>query len=293
MRKIGLILVCVLAILALFPMAAQADIGPKPSVVIDFKGLAGEDYYATLLSKVESTGPYSVLKSNQGAAHYGESDKDYDVFRKFAEYEDADGFYFIQFFQDCSDTQQFSWTYYPPQEFKILLYFPKTDNFVVSGEAYERYAFDSYFTADVSAGAISGVENIKIEKSYNYGMEILSLVARILLTIAIELVIAILFGFREKRQIRFIALVNVVTQIALNLALNIINYNYGQLAFVFFFILLEIFVFIVEAVIYSSYLKKISAKKIPGWKPGVYALLANIASFALGLGLAYWLPGIF
>jgi hypothetical protein len=134
-KKAVPMLLCVLAILFIFLMTAHADVGPKPSVVIDFNGLDGETFYATLLSSVTSTGPYSALDdSNQEYAHYQEGDKEYDVFLKFAEYEDVDGFYFLQFFQDCSQTQQFSWTYYPPKEFKILLFFPETDRFVVSDE---------------------------------------------------------------------------------------------------------------------------------------------------------------
>jgi hypothetical protein len=209
----------------------------------------------------------------------------------------VDGFYFLQFFQDCSQTQQFNWTYYPPQKFKILLYFPETGRFVSSSEYYERYAFDSYFTADVSDLNLfvetQGEAKIITEKSYDYTNELLSLFVRILLTIAIELGIAILFGFRAKNQLRFIVLVNVVTQIVLNLALNIINYRSGQMAFVFFYVLLEIVVFVIEAALYTLHLKKHNVEIIPVWKPCIYALVSNASSFALGLGLAYWIPGIF
>jgi hydrogenase-4 membrane subunit HyfE len=114
-----------------------------------------------------------------------------------------------------------------------------------------------------------------------------------LLTVAIELGIALLFGFRGKKQFRFILLVNAVTQIALNIALNIINYRFGQLAFIVLYIPLEIAVFIVEAFLYTWYLKKRSEKKVSSWKPCIYALAANTASFALGFLLSYWIPGIF
>lgn len=282
----------------LFSVNVRGDVGPKPSVIIDFNGLEGENYYVTLLSSNKSTGPYSVLSdSNRKYAHYQEGDKGYNVFLKFVEYQDEDGFYFLQFFQDCSESHQFNWTYYPPNEFKILLYFPETDYFIISDKPYERYAFDSYFTAEVSGPNLfeQTQDNSKIivKKSYDYTDEILSLVVRIVLTIAIEIGIALLFGFREKRQFRFIILVNTVTQIGLNLALNIINYHSGQMAFVISFVLLESVVFIVEAILYTLYLNKYSEKVISRWKPWVYALVANAASFALGLKLAQLIPGIF
>ncbi|NLO96974.1 MAG: hypothetical protein GX091_02670, partial [Peptococcaceae bacterium] len=228
-------------------------------------------------------------------ARYQEGDEDYVIFLKFSEYRDVDGYYFLQYFQNCSQTHRFSWTYYPPQKFKILLYFPEKDRFVVSNEHFERYAFDSYFTANVFAPdpSFQGEFEVKVVKSYNYTYEMLSLLTRIILTIVLELAIALMFGFWERKQLRLIALVNVVTQIALNLTLSIIDYQLGLMAFLIFFVLLEIAVLVAEAVIYTLYLQKISKKEIPSWKPALYALTANAVSFALGLGLAYWIPGIF
>ncbi len=288
MKKITIVLLCIILITVVFPLAINADTGPKPSVVIDFTGLEGQTYYVTLLSSVESTGPFSALSdSNNANRHYEEGDEDYDIFLKFAEYKDCDGFYFLQFFKNCTQTHQFSWTYYPPQVFKILVYFPETDSFIVSDATYERYAFDSYFTAELTGTGLSAYQ------SYKYSGETLSLVLRILLTIAIELVIALLFGYRAKKQILIIMLVNLVTQISLNLGLNAINYKSGAMAFIVFYVLLEIAVFITEAVLYSWYLKKHSPKELPAWKPTVYALTANAFSFALGVVLAYWIPGMF
>lgn len=288
MKKIAVIMFCSFIITILFPYTAHADMGPKPSVVIDFKGINGKTYYATLLSEQKSTGPFSALNAgNHANAHYQEGDEEYEIFQKFVEYQDADGYYFLQYFKDCTQTNQFSWTYYPPQVFKILLYFPETDSFIISDESYQRYAFDSYFTAQVSGISLSA------DETYKYTNEMLSLIIRIVLTIVTELGIALLFGFREPKQVRFIIIVNVVTQIALNFTLNVINYHLGELAFLLFYFLLEVAVFITEAVLYTWYLKKYSQKAVPGWKPGVYALTANTASFIIGIGIAYKVPGIF
>ncbi len=285
--KTSVMLLGILTLLIVFPLMARADVGPKPSIVIDFIGLEGKTYYVTLLSSARSTGPHAVLNEDGTYARYVEGDENYEVFLRFVEYHNADGYNFLQFFQDCTESHQFNWTYYPPKMFKILLYFPETDHFTVSDDVYERYAFDSYFTAEVSNTGLS------VERSYNYTAEALSLAIRIAVTILVELAIALLFGFRERKLFRFIAFVNVITQVALNLALNIINYRSGALAFVFFYILLEIAVVIVEAIVYTLYLRKDGFQLIPRWKPSVYALVANAASFAVGLRLAFWLPGIF
>lgn len=289
---------CMFIMMNLISVKVYADIGPKPSIVIEFNGFEGEKYYATLLANVESTGPYSVLKDgNRKYSYYQEGDEGYAVFLKFVEYKDEDGFYFLQNFQDCTESQQFSWTYYPPDEFKILLYFPEADRFVISEESYQRYAFDSFFEAEISGLnlLVTTQDSAKIilKKSYNYTDETLSLLIRFLLTFLLEIGVALLFGFREKKQICFIIFINLITQIGLNLTLNIINYRSGYMAFVICYILLEMLVFLVEAILYNLYLKKYSKKKFSNWKPWVYALIANMASFVIGLKLAKLIPGIF
>ena len=65
------------------------------------------------------------------------------------------------------------------------------------------------------------------------------------------------------------------------------------MAFVFFYIVLEIAVFAIEAVIYSLSFKKFSEKEQPKGETVFYALAANGVSFALGLWLSHIIPGIF
>jgi len=226
---------------------------------------------------------------------YGD-EKDYPINRKFIEFQDLDGYYYLLYLQNCSETHRFSWTYYPPPNFKILLYFPEKDSYMVSEVTYDRYAFDSYFTATIRKEiqpTTSYNGGIEVRESYDYRGEVFSLIARIILTIAIEVLIALLFVFRKKKQLLFILAVNLVTQIALNIALNLINFNYGHMAFVFFYVVLELAVFIIEAVLYTVFLRRISEATIPKWRTITYALVANAASFAAGLALARVIPGIF
>ena len=53
------------------------------------------------------------------------------------------------------------------------------------------------------------------------------------------MLVALLFGFRQKKQLLILAVVNIITQIILNVLLNVINYNSGPLAFTFFYVLLS------------------------------------------------------
>lgn len=287
LRKVLSLLICLILVLNL-PVTAKADIGPKPSVRITFTGIKGETYYGTLLSERRSTGPATAWDGYEEYRDWKpESEK--PIWEKFIAYEDTDGYYFLQEWWDCSETNQLNWTYYPPTPFKILLYFPETDSFYVS-DIYERYAFDSYFSVDLSEYATSP---ITARQSYDYTWEVISLVARIVLTIALELAIALLFGYREKKALGFLAIVNVITQVVLNVALNIINYRSGSMGFTFAFICMEILVCAIEAITYKAVLHRYSEKEKVNRRGVTYALVANTASFAIGLWLAHLIPGIF
>lgn len=229
-----------------------------------------------------------------------QNERAYDIWKAFVDYDEKDDYYFLQEAWQINETKELAWTYYPPNEFKILLYFPETGEYAVSG-VYERYAFDSYFTVNMDGvklsvdynEELSSDDRLNAYKSYNYGVEIGSLVARILITIIIEMGIALLFGYREKKQLLLLVGVNSGTQIILNVLLNIINYNSGEMVFVVFYVLFELVVFAIEAILFYHLLNKISIKQKPKWLAVVYALVANAVSFGAGMMIAECLPGIF
>ena len=299
LKKIICLLICTLFISTLLPITASADTGPKASVRITFENMDDELCYGTLLSKNPSTGPNSAWDGDED--HIYNELIDLDIWRAFVEYEDADGYYFLQIGWQVNEKKELAWTYYPPDNFKILLYYPETDKYVVSGIC-ERYAFDTYYTVDMAGVDIGSVEydenqsnNDRLDayKSYQYKQEILSLVARILITIAIEMGIALLFGFRGKKALLLLVIVNTVTQIILNVLLNIINFRSGSWAFVAWYIMLELAIFAIEAALYTAFMKKLTGKEKPVLFYGTYSLVANGISFGAGLIIANILPGIF
>lgn len=290
---------CIIMVVLLFPMTVNADMGPKASVRIQFEHMGDELCYGTLLSKEKSTGPASAWDGRTESAQKEYMDP--GIWEIFVNYKDPDGYYFLQRSWKVSESKELAWTYYPPDDFKILLYYPETETFVSSG-IYERYAFDTYYTVDMNGVDIGSMEynegmstsgRLNAYRSYHYRQEILSLLARIALTIAIEMIVALLFGFREKNQLLILIIVNLVTQIVLNVLLNIINYNSGPLAFTAFYALFEIIVFAMEAVLYCKILKKASERQKKNWYYVTYSFAANSVSFGAGFFLARALPGIF
>lgn len=186
------------------------------------------------------------------------------------------------------------------------MYFPQRDVFVSTGVC-ERYAFDSCFTVDLSGqaptaapvddGGTEGTvstQTLEAVRSYDYTGEAVSLAARVVLTIGIELGIALLFGYRTRRPLLFIAAVNAVTQLLLNGTLTLLWYWRGQQSWLIFgagYLALEALVFAVEAALYVCFLKRLAPAD--GRHPVWYALTANVVSFAAGMALAQWLPQLF
>lgn len=278
--KRGLKLLTILLIFTIFIGSAYADAGPKPSVTIEIKGLEeGKTYYVTLLSKNESTGPYSAgneLRDELCRPGY----------EKFTELKDKDGYYFISYLEKLIGSGTFSWSYYPPYDFKVAIYNVENNSVLIS-EPMSRYAFNSNFKMDYSDLGVKddtyyfGSE-INISKARNVSRELSSFVLRVIFTILIEYVVALIIFKPTKAQTKLIIETNIFTQIILNVAITLLLYFYGFMSYFLTLIPLEIFVFAVEAAIYR---KKINVDLPAGKKPApaiLYSLIANIASAALG-----------
>ena len=282
MKRIAAIIACLL-MLALLPTAAFADMGPKPSVRIGIEGLdPDEPCWGTLLSEEASTGPLRAYDGEN--ARGGEAGE--DVWRAFVDYEDPDGYYFLQELWPCSEDGQLWWTYYPPEEFKLLLYFPETGEFVSSGKC-SAYAFTSWFDARLSDGELA------LSKSYDYSGAIVNFAVRCALTVALECAAAyFLFRLRTPGRLKAVAAVNVITQLALNLVVNIIAYFAGSFMIAFRFFLLECLVFAAEGALYDMFFRR-AGEPVPVKRCWALSLVGNLMSYALGLWLAYAVPGLF
>ena len=184
--------------------------------------------------------------------------------------------------------QMFCWSYYPPDTFKVLAYFPDSGTFAV-GPVTEREEFSARYTVSPSETG----ETLLIEKARNQEAENKSFVGRLVLTLALELAVAVVFTFRAKRQIITIVCMNLITQVGLNQAITHLFPLVSSRWYWPGLLVLEVLIFLVEGAVY--------ARLLPRWKkdpaavchPWGYALAANVASFGVGLILARLIPGMF
>ena len=262
-----------LILLALLPVLALpvlADSGPKPSVYLSFRGLEGTECYATLLADRPDIGPWYVDQEYQDwMAEDGISE---ELFQRFQNYP-AEGWYFVGLPFNCTGGRELDWTYYPPDPFRLLLYFPAEDRWLLSAPC-ERYAFSSYYTADAD---LSGEGAVTVTEGRLQGVE--ALLLRMAVTLAAELLIALVFGLWKRKQLALIAVINVLTQIGLNLFLSAVM-GVWWMGLAALYVLAELAVFLLEAEVYTRLLGEpgLGRKRLT-----LYAFAANLASFLLGL----------
>lgn len=288
LRRISMVLI----LMAALGIYAFADFGPKPSVVVEFENAGDQEYYVTLVAKEDKLGsPYSPIT----AEDQPETD-DIAIWNRLVAYEDPDGMVFAGNVQKLTGDGAYVWGYYPPSEFRVLIYFPDTDSFVESSEILEQYAFDSYYQMDFNdlpEKWNDAVAAIPVTRKYNLLWQITAFLLRLAVTVAVECLLAVLFGFKGKRQMLLVLAVNCATQLAMNLL--ILDESVGLFVFyVLQYALIEVGVFLAEGLVYCLALPKLATpEQNRNIHPIAFAFFGNVASFSLGFLLSNWFPMLF
>lgn len=253
-------------------VTAFADCGPKDSLTVYVNGVEeGREYYIALLSD---------MGSQYNPDEYTE--KQTPEWNAFYKYSLSDEYYLYDNFGSAYYKMMGSgshrWGYRPPERFKIMLYFPDDGSITVSNKL-EKYAFNSYFTADVNGSALDVEQN---GGSKGYMVEISGFLFRVIITVLLELGVAKLFGIRSKRAVKLILIVNVITQLLLNIAVAAADISRGSFGAAVALVGMEIVIFITEAAIYANTLPGLTEGKINGGRAAGYAFAANAASLVVG-----------
>ena len=288
LRRISMVLI----LMAALGIYAFADFGPKPSVVVEFENAGDQEYYVTLVAKEDKLGsPFSRIT----AEDQPETD-DIAIWNRLVAYEDPDGMVFAGNVQKLTGDGAYVWGYYPPSEVRVLIYFPDTDSFVESSEILEQYAFDSYYQMDFNdlpENWNDAVAAIPVTRKYNLLWQITAFLLRLAVTVAVECLLAVLFGFKGKRQMLLVLAVNCATQLAMNLL--ILDESVGLFVFyVLQYALIEVGVILAEGLVYCLALPKLATpEQNRNVHPIAFAFFGNVASFSLGFLLSNWFPMLF
>lgn len=275
MKKIFAFILALVCVSFAVGVNAYADIGPKDSVTVYVNGVEdGREYYIALIMDVEI----------ENYDYYDEKLETRDnVLKRIYEFSRDHGYILIEgpvdhAYYKMTGSDSAEWGYHPPQTFKILLYFPDNESFLVS-DVLDKYAFDSYFTVDVNGDSLTVAKNGGVKGII---VEVGGLLVRIVLTVLIEIGVALWFGYRGKRELKLILITNIITQVLLNALIAVGDHSLGAFGAMFAYIAGEIVVFIAEAAVYYANLPRITESKTRNGRAVGYAFIANLASFLGG-----------
>lgn len=317
LRSLPALLIAVL----LLCCVAFADTGPKPSAAFTFTGMPDEDYYVTMLAEVDHYGPHRIYQEGDDLPYVLEAGRDdpaYPAWQNLVDYKDTDGYYFLDdLFEQCHGDDEASWHYYPPERFKLLLYFPESDTFLCS-TVTERYAFDSVYRLDLGGKSPAeiaaltltdpngdplpsggddetAIGEVTLDKSDGTHQQIIGFLGRLGITLVIELALAWGWKYRKGSQLLFIGIVNLITQCLLNVALLCWGAQETSRGFIiFWYVLLELAVTGIEAAAYAYLLPGTDHReKSVRRHAAMYAIAANVLSFLGGLALSEVFPFLF
>ena len=289
LRRISLVLI----LMAALGIYAFADFGPKPSVVVEFENAGDQEYYVTLVAREDQLGgPYHRIT----IADQPEIQNPV-VWNRLVAYEDPDGLVFAGGLQKLTGDGAYVWDYYPPEEFRILVCIPDTGYVEVSKEILSQYAFDSYYQVDfddLPENWNGAVGTFPVTRKYNLVWQITAFLLRLAVTVAIESLLAVLFGFSGKRQLWLIVGVNCATQLAMNLLILTQGSVHLFVFYVMQYALAELAVVLAEGLVYYLALPKLADPYYAeGKHPILYAVVGNLSSFVLGYCLSSWFPMLF
>lgn len=240
---------------------------------VTFEGIQGE-CYGTLLSKTSESGSW---------AH----DKDLDlnaptqVVEFFKNYEDEDHFFYLNFIQDVSGGLLY-WPSYPPETFKVLLYYPESDTYLVGEPIMSRYALTSMYKATIQDNQLI------VERNYDYFKMFRDMVIRIVLCSAITIIVSLWISKPRKIFYKYYIISTILFQILLNIPIVIYSYLYGfsLVEYLLFMWLPYLLMFFLQSHLYSSTNKLV-------YRPYISAFFGNVAAYVLGLLLLDFIPSLF
>lgn len=266
-RKLTVIAIILTLILPLFAQKTYADMGPKPSIELKFEGLDDQVYYVSVFSLPGTYGPNGSI--NDVKVSYGRGVPD-EVQDQFFAYKASDNFCFWGVTKKITkEDNVFSWSYYAPEDFKVVVLLP--DGRIIEGEGMKKETFEAYYTCRIKDN------KVEVQESFNYLAAFGKMLLRMAATILVELIIGFIFGYRSKPEIKRIVITNIITQLLLNLGVTVTDIYGGLLTALILMVPMEIVIFIIEGI---SYHGRLSGSKIKSW---LYALFANGITFYIGL----------
>ncbi|MCD4827083.1 MAG: hypothetical protein K8Q99_04825 [Acholeplasmataceae bacterium] len=282
-KALSFILV-VCALISIISIDTKADIGPKATADITIVGVDEPYYFDLLIYKNYDVEPIPDTEA-QDIIEWEYYDDTYPL-DALNGYQDSQGYASRTLYsgppgstsrvEGMSDTYRAGY-FSAPKVFKIVIVID--DDIIITSKIIDRKLFTSTMTYDLTGVDLSfSQENVGVvSETIPYGHFSLTLIIRVIITIAAELLVLYMFRYRQKSSFYRTGLTNLVTQTTLTLFMTLAFYFWGS-----FFGLLgvlifgEMIVFIAEIVLYRYILTEQSKSRAM-----LYGFVANLVTLIL------------
>ncbi|NLI93958.1 MAG: hypothetical protein GX434_17705 [Peptococcaceae bacterium] len=269
-KKSFLFLPVLILLVILQTNAVYADAGPKPSIVIEAKNMPDKLCYMDLLVERQAS---ATINNEFDSPKYNQK-----LVSMLKEYH-QDGMSpllvnglmrthgdIICDIKNGESTTNYS--YMVPDQFKIIMV--SEDGNTVVSNLIERKSFNSVVSFDYTASKGNEVPF--------YKNIFLPFILTCIITILIEGIVLFLFRFNLRENMKAFLLINISTQILLYIMISLGMTMLGIIGALFFYLLAEMIIFILEAILFCRFLTQHSkVRRI------VYSITSNFASFSVPL----------
>lgn len=255
----------------LFPSPKVTN-GYYQTTTINIEGI-NEKCYGTLLSDKTISGSFS-LKTNL------DQYVDDNIKNAFRQYKDKDNFFYLSFIQDVSEGLLY-WPLFPPEHFKLLIYFPDSNTFIAS-DIVDRYCLNSTFKAVVNNNQII------INTNYNYSKLFSMTLTRIIISVLLLFIVCLLYGKPRSFEFKYILLSSIIVQSVIHIGISIYSFKNGFsiVEYYLFFWMIYLVAFVIQGYIYQK-------KTMTMHLPFMCSFISNIVAYASGIILVDVFPRLF
>lgn len=234
-----------------FCVPVSADVGPKPSIKVRIKNPPDTTYHVALLTYLSREPSQEEMERIYGKYH----DNGYYLFRSPVG----------RNIQDSNESGIYRFHYMVPSEFKVIVV---TDDgkIYVSNNEIARKAFHTECTFDIQTGVLKE----DFITGYNVKRYAVSAAVCFIVTIASEMIALLWFRLSFKKCLKHFFLINIITQVFLNVVTIFINNIWVWAA-------AEVVIITVESLYYRKRLITRNGELFP--KRNVcYGIVANLFS---------------
>ncbi len=291
--KAVIILAVVIVVVGVLAVIVSNDSELDKPIYVTFTGIEDETCYAAPFCydfDAKYIDFYDQKERNNElvngfAYNYVQECDDPAVFNAFCNYTDFSKLTFMYAIYNIKDGDQICMPYDTPDIFKVVLYYPISDKFVITRVA-SKFADKSYFKANYDLDN----DIFQMQRQFFFFKDFLMYFLQVALSTIAIFFVAKMFDYRKKEELKVIMTNSVISLLVLNLLTLVIKVFIGVNLLIYSYAALVLLAFIFQYGIYSKRLA-FNGEEIDKERPIIFAFAANCIAFGICVIIAVFIFG--